>query len=363
MNDITRAGLLLNAASIPCSIFMKLCSEYDPSEILSGETFYHELGLSEAQISRLSSLLAKDGWPEQELSRLESINARFITAKDSEYPAKLFDLKRPPVGLYVRGTANLSLPSAAIVGTRTPSHYGQKISAQIAQVLAYFGIMTVSGGARGIDSCAHRGSLEGNGITIAVFGTSIDRAYPAENKDLFSRITERGAVISEYPINSPSEAWHFPERNRIIAALSSRVVIVESREDGGAMITADYAEELGRELWAVPGRINDDSCRGTNRLIHEGAVCLYDVNDFVGHFGTRHEQLNIFDDTQTAKSVPELNPEEQAVYSLLQKQGKMLLDEIISESGLDDSDVQMALMTLQAERLISETSGRYSAVN
>lgn len=360
MNDITKAGLLFNAASVPCDLFLKLCNGHDPQELMNGPAFWQELGLTEAQSSRLSGLMAKDGWAEREHERLTSMGARFITAKDIDYPARLHDLKRPPVGLYVRGKANLSFPSAAIVGTRKPSDYGRTTATAIARTLAQRGITTVSGGARGIDSSAHRGSLSENGITIAVFGTPIDKVYPTENRDLFSRITERGAVVSEYPFGAPGEAWHFPERNRIIAALASRVVIVESKEDGGAMITADYADELGRELWAVPGRISDENSRGTNRLLAQGAKCLYDVGEFADSFGVRHEQLGLFGEEETVKSAPELSDMEKVIYSLLQKEGNMLIEGLIAESGLDDVDVQMALMNLQAEGLISESSGRYS---
>ena len=368
MNDITQAGLLFNAAYIPYDYFMKLCTDYDPSEAFAGMDFWKELALTDAQCLRLSDILAKDGWIARELDILERLGGRFITAKDIDYPAKLCDLKRPPVGLYVKGKVNLSLPSAAIVGTRKPSSYGQNTAVNLARALARHGVMTISGGARGIDSAAHRGSLQDGGITIAVFGTSIDKVYPTENRDLFERITERGAIVSEYPIGCPGESWHFPERNRLIAAMSSRVVIVEAGDKSGALITAGYAEELGRELWAVPGRITDETCRGTNSLITRGAKCLYDVGEFVEKFTGRHEQLELFgDDTEESKDeispAMELGDDEKVIYSLLQKKGKVTLDELIADSKLGAVEVQSALIMLQAEGLVSEATGRYSAVN
>lgn len=362
MNDLTRAGLLLNAANIPCEIFMKLCDEFYPSEILTGKTFWQELGLTEEQIHRLESLLVKDGWAELELERTEKLCAKFITAKDLDYPAKLFDLPRPPVGLYVKGDANLSLPSAAIVGTRKASSYGQNIASALAQSLAENSIITISGGARGIDSCAHRGALGVDGITVAVFGTSIDKAYPAENKDLFSRITERGAIISEYPFDSGGDKWHFPERNKIIAGLASRVVVAEAGEKSGALITANFARKIQRELWAVPGQINNETCKGTNKLIHYGAKCLYDIHSFVETFTGRNPQLNLFEDeSRKTKPAAELSDDDKLIYSLLQKKGERLIDELISESKLNPVSVQSALMSLEAEGLIIETLGRYSA--
>ena len=367
MNDITRAALIFNAASIPLSFFTKLCNDYDPHEIFSGSSFLRELGLTDAQTSRVTDILAKDSWPERELDVITRLGAKFITAQDIDYPAKLFDLKRPPVGLYVKGNVNLSLPSIAIVGTRNPGSYGQVTAGNLARDLAKHGAITISGGAAGIDSAAHRGSLSEDGITIAVFGTSIDRVYPFENRDLFERIIERGAVISEYPVGTPGESWHFPERNRIIAALSSRVVIVEAGEKSGALITAKYAQELGRDLWCVPGRITDETSRGTNSLLNHGAECLWDIGEFVESFTGKHEQLSLFaeDDAEDRKinTVPEMSDDEKVIYSLLQKKGSSLLDEIISESGIDAVDVQSALMMLEAEGLVHESSGRYSAAN
>lgn len=373
MNDILKAGLLFNAANIPCSLFMRLCDEHDPSEIFSGSGFLKELGLTDAQILRVNDFLAKDGWIEREMEITEKLGARFITAKDLDYPVKLLDLKRPPVGLYVKGKMILSFPSVAIVGTRTPSQYGQETASQLAKALAKSGCITVSGGAQGIDSAAHRGSLSEDGITIAVFGTSIDRVYPAENKDLFARIAERGAVVSEYPIGSPGEGWHFPERNRLIAGLASRVVIVEAGEKSGAMITARYAEELGRELWAVPGRICDTNSAGTNRLLFGGAKCLCDVREFAEGFTGRREQLSLFADDEaepekgavqekgTVNVGPELSDDEKVIYGLIQQKGNRLLDDLIDESGKEMGDVISAVVMLQAEGLVVEAGGRYSA--
>ena len=365
MNDTTQAGLLLNAANIPCEIFLKLCNDYQPSEILTGPSFWQELGLSEEQIFRLSSLLAKDGWAERELEQVEALNAKFITAKDIDYPAKLFDIIRPPVGLYVQGKVNLSLPSVSIVGTRKCSSYGQLTASGLARALAQNNIITISGGARGIDSHAHRGALSADGITIAVFGTSIDKIYPTENRDLFSRILEHGAIISEYPLNSGGDKWHFPERNKIIAGLASRVVVVEAGEKSGALITAGFARKIGRELWAVPGRINEEISKGTNKLIHDGAKCLYDINAFIETFTGKSLQLDLFDDekenVKPSNSTPDLSDDDKIIYSLLQRQGGRLIDEIIAESKLDASSVQFSLMSLEAEGLIIEKSGRYSA--
>lgn len=363
--DITKAAILLNAARIPYEIFIKLCENYNPSEIFTGSDIWEKIGLTFPQQKRLSELLLKDSWIEKEMEKIEKIDARFITALDLDYPVKLKDLKKPPVGLYVKGKADLNFPSVGIVGTRKCSLYGQNIASGVARALAHAGIITISGGARGIDAAAHRGSLSGEGITFAVFGTGLDRAYPSEHRGLFERILEKGAIISEYPMGIGGDAWHFPERNRLIVGMSGRIIIIESPEGGGAMITANEALEIGREIWAVPGRINEDVCKGTNRLIKDGANALINIEEFIEDISGRYGQLNInMKDSQVdinIKKQPELSDHEKKVYTLIQRQGNRTTDEILSETGLDLIIVQSAILSLEAEGLIISNAGRYSA--
>ena len=370
MNNITTAGILLNAIQVPYKIFIKLCENYEPEELLKGrETFWEELGLNENHQIKLTDLLKSD-WAKREFERVDNFGAVFITAQDLNYPAKLKDLKNPPIGLYIKGNANLSMPSAAIVGTRKCSVYGKSVATNLAKALVHKNITVISGGARGIDTEGHRGSLSENGITISVFGTGINKVYPAENKDLFSRITEKGALVSEFPMGTGGEAWRFSIRNRIIAAMSSRIIVVESSEDGGAMITARKGFELKREVWSVPGRITDSICKGSNVLLGEGAKVLASINDFIETINA-NMQINMnFDeftgnDTGSSLNIktPELNDEEKIVYSLLQRHGGRTIDEILIESGLDFINVQSALIELEADGLIINSSGRYSAAS
>lgn len=362
INKFTRAGILLNAVRASYEIFEKLCENYEPDELLKGnEKFFEELGLNKNKQGKLANLISLD-FAGKEISRLEQIDSKFITAKDLDYPAKLKDLSNPPVGLYVRGSANISLPSVAIIGTRKCSDYARTTATNLARELAKHNITVISGGARGIDTAGHRGALEADGVTIAVFGTGIDRVYPAENKDLFSRILERGALISEFPLGIGGEAWHFPDRNRIILAMASRIVVVESPEGGGAMLTARAALKLGREVWSVPGRISDDVCRGTNELFNEGAKATVSIQNFIEKVTGVSEQINLnFDEPARKTSAPNLSDEEKIIYSLLQRQGVRLSDDLVNESGLDFMTVQEALMNLEADGLIMNSSGRYSA--
>lgn len=365
MDELTRAGILLNAIRAPYTIFMRLCDEYAPEELTRGVSFWEELGLGEALQQRLSELISSN-WADKEFDRVEKFNARFITAKDLDYPVKLENLRHPPIGLYVKGNANISFPSVAIVGTRNCSTYGQSVTINLAKSLARKNIIVISGGARGIDAASHRGCLLENGITVAVFGTGLDKVYPVEHKDLFSRILERGALISEYPMNTGGESWRFPERNRIIAAMSSKIIVTESTECGGAMITAKLARDLGREVWAVPGRINEEVCRGSNILLSEGAKVLYSIDEFIRQISGEHVQINItFDEipgnVKANDTSPELSDNEKIVYSILQKQGGRTIDDLLIESGLDFVSLQDVLLELEAEGLIISSLGRYSA--
>ncbi len=371
MNATTKAALIFNAVKIPYEFFTKLCDLYSPDELFTHESILQELGLSEQQQYRISSLMIKDSWPEQELERIETFKARFIHARDLDYPAKLKDLTHPPIGLYVKGNANIMMPSVAVVGTRKPGDYGRVTANHLGRELAKRGVMTISGGARGIDAEGHRGTLAENGSTIAVFGTSIDKIYPAEHRDLFSRILYRGAIISEYPMNTNGEAWRFPERNRIIAAMSSAVVVVESPENGGALNTAEHGFKLNREVYAVPGLITNESCKGSNRLISRGAKILLSIDEFADKFAFKPEQLNLeFDDSlndsmsgheeDKANDAIELEDDEKIIYSLIQTHNEITADKLADESKLDILTVQSALLSLMSEGLISDNTGRYS---
>ena len=365
----TKSGMILNAIGAPYEIFMKLCDNYEPDELFcsNGEKFWKELGLNKNHQLKLSELIHKN-WLENELIQLEKSDARFITAKDLDYPAKLKDLQNPPIGLYVKGNLDISLPSIAIVGTRKCSDYAKNTAANLARALAKIGMTIISGGARGIDSAAHRGCLSEDGKTIAVFGTGIDRVYPAENRDLFLRILDRGALISEFPMGIGGIAWHFPQRNRIIVGMASRVVVAESPEGGGAMLTAHQALNLKREVWSIPGRIVDEVSKGTNMLLNEGAKSLIGIDEFVEIVAGKNQQLSLnFDDdntepkNETEKSELKLTDNEKIIYALLQRQGGRTQDEIVIETGLDFLDIQEGLMNLEAEGVIINSSGRYSA--
>ncbi|MBQ7170138.1 MAG: DNA-processing protein DprA [Synergistaceae bacterium] len=366
VDNITKAALLLNAIRVPQKIFARLCSDYDPAELWQTDSLRKELGLSGRMCEKLAEFLSA-GWAEREDERIYQFGARFITSQDLDYPARLFDLKKPPVGLYMKGNVNLSLPSVAIVGTRKCSAYAETQAVNLGKALAQVGIMTISGGAKGIDSAGHRGTLSGDGVTVVIFGNGLDRIYPTENRDLFGMILERGAWVSEYPFGTNGDIWRFPERDRVIAAMAAHVVIAESPEDGGAMHTARTAKELGRDTWSLPGRINEAANFGSNKIMNEGVRNLYDIGGFIREITAGHGQAVIDfcggdDASGHENNAPALNDSEKAVYSLLQRTGAKTDDDIIAQTGLDLMDVNMAIMNLEAEGLISSSGGRYSAL-
>jgi DNA processing protein len=218
---------------------------------------------------------------------------RRVPRADLRFPALLGAIHDPPPALFMRGagpTELLARPAVAIVGARACSPYGAQVARMLGRELAAAGLVVVSGLARGVDGEAHRGALEGDGLTIAVLGCGIDRDYPAVHAELARRVCERGLVVSEYEPGVEPAPWRFPARNRIIAGLAAATVIVEARARSGALITADFALEEGRDVFAVPGEITGGLAAGTNRLLRAGAAPLTSSDDVLELFGLSREQ-------------------------------------------------------------------------
>jgi len=362
MNEFLKAKLLLNACKAPLGAWETLRASDAPKTLwTNGEDFWRRLGLRASSCVRLAELIGERDWAERELDRTESFGARFVTVDDADYPVRLKDLSAPPIGIYVKGEIDALKPCIAVVGTRRCSRYGTIIAETIGRSAVRAGYRVVSGGARGIDAAGHRGCLAEGGATTAVLGTSVDRVYPAEHRQLFIEILEKGALVSEYPMGTGGDPWRFPERNRIIVGLSKYVVVVESPEDGGAMITARLSLEIGREIWCVPGRITDLSSKGTNALIRDGAHPLVDVDDFIGKISGRYGQLFLEFGENSPAPQQFLSEKEKLVLSLLQQRGNRMLDDIMKESGLDFVEAQACLATLCASSLVYESGpGRYN---
>ena len=293
----------------------------------------------------------------RELSRLEKTGGKFVTLKDDDYPKRLKDIYDPPALLYLRGELRRKDELAvAVVGSRKTSAYGREVTERIGRDLARHGVTVVSGMARGIDSVAHQGALQGGGRTIAVLGCGVDMIYPSENRNLFHQIIEQGAVLSEFPMGSPPEAGHFPRRNRIISGLSIGVVIVQASAESGSLITAGYALEQGREIFAVPGNIGAEGSRGTNRLIKEGAKLVESSEDILEEvlpqWRREGEMAQKGEDP-----VLTLTEAEKCLYGLLEET-PLHIDALIRESQLDPGNVSSLLLNLELKGLISQWPGK-----
>ena len=216
------------------------------------------------------------------LDWLQKDNAHIVTLADSEYPQKLLEISNPPAVLYAIGNLHwLNHPSIAMVGSRSATPQGEKNAEEFAQSLCNLGLCVVSGMALGIDGAAHRGALKANGATIAVVGTGLDIVYPARHRDLAHKIAERGLIISEFPLGTPSKAQNFPRRNRLISGLSLGCLVVEANIDSGSLITARLASEQGREVFAIPGSIHSPVAKGCHLLIKQGAKLVESTQDIL----------------------------------------------------------------------------------
>ena len=294
---------------------------------------------------------------EKELLLLKEAGGTLLTLKDDLYPVRLKEIYDPPPLLYARGEMKEEDDFAlAIVGSRKTSPYGRWITEKMSQEIARHGVTIVSGMARGIDSVAHLGAMSGGGRTIAVLGCGIDVIYPPENRNLFGQIIARGAVLSEFPMGSPPEGIHFPRRNRIISGLSIGVVVVQASEESGSLITAEYALEQGREVFAVPGNIGAEGSRGTNRLIKEGAKLVESSEDILGEILPQWERRK---EGAPKATSPEqgLPGDEKFVYELL-NDSPLHIDAIIGKSQLDPGKVSSLLLNLELKGLITQWPGK-----
>jgi len=278
---------------------------------------------------------------------------RLIRRRDPSFPDLLRAIHDPPPQLYIRGAGPSSLlkrPAVAVVGARSCSSYGRSVTRSLSRELAASGLVVVSGMARGVDGEAHRGALEGGGTTIAVLGCGIDRDYPAAHAELARRICEHGLVVSEYESGVEPAPWRFPARNRIIAGLCGATVVVEARERSGALITADFALEEGRDVLAVPGEITSSLSDGTNALLKLGAApvtCAADV-------------LGLYDLEPVDAQMRSLGPVADALLGRL-RDSALTADELVRASGIEPAQGAAALMELELAGRVTLEDGVYRA--
>jgi DNA processing protein len=276
-----------------------------------------------------------------------------IRRRDPAFPSLLAAIHDPPPRLFLRGSSDAALldrPAVAIVGARACSSYGRSVTRSLARDLAASGLVVVSGMARGIDGEAHRGALDGGGATVAVLGCGVDRDYPAAHAELARRISETGLVLSEYEPGVEPAPWRFPARNRIIAGLCRATVVIEARERSGALITADFALEEGREVLAVPGEITSTLSAGTNALLRLGATPVTCAADVLEVFGI---------EPAIAERVP-VGAVAGALLAML-GEGAFTADELLRASEVDSGEGSAALIELELAGRVTLEDGVYRA--
>jgi DNA processing protein len=300
-----------------------------------------------------------------ELKRIQDFDCHVLTQEDENYPELLKQIYDPPIVLYVKGSlTEKDKNSVAVVGSRMTTPYGMDVARKLSYQLAYIGVTVVSGGARGIDTAAHQGVLSAKGRTIAVLGTGINLVFPVENAELFQRISENGAVMTQFPFNRKADKQSFPIRNRIVAGMTMGTVVVEANLTSGALITANMAVEYGRQIFAVPGRIDSPRSKGCHELIKKGAKLCEGAEDILSEFEYLFPTSNRPPGASETGVLPTitLSETEQKIYDALSEQ-ETSIDEIIRKSGLPSSTVSVALLGLEMKRLIRQLPGKMFVYN
>ncbi len=291
------------------------------------------------------------------LKRIETLNIKIIPYTSEYYPEKLLRCKPFPPVLYIRGKKELlRQPGVAIVGSRRCSYYGKEIAEKFGRELSLNDEVVFSGMALGIDRYAHIGALNGNGKTVAVLGTGIDIIYPASNRDIYNKITEKGCVISEFPPGTGPFKQNFPFRNRIIAGLSNGVLVVEAAYKSGTFKTVKWALDFGIDVYAIPGDINRITSQGTDLLIREGATPIVSVRDLLGYMG-KNQEITKNEETEN-ENESKLDSISKKVYNKINV-NSVHFDMLIEQTGLSISELSNIVMNLELLGLVEKLPGNY----
>ncbi|HWC77056.1 MAG TPA: DNA-processing protein DprA [Blastocatellia bacterium] len=302
----------------------------------------------------------------RDLEQLRKIGGEALTLIDPRYPELLKATYDPPIVLYVLGDLDAALDQAAIavVGSRRCSTYGRNVAEKLSRELAERGITVISGLARGIDSAAHRGALEGKGLTVAVMGTGLDDIYPKENRKLADQIAAHGALLTEFPLETPPVSQNFPFRNRVISGLAQGVMVVEAAERSGSLITARLAMEQGREVFAVPGNVTSAKSFGPNYLIKDGAKLVQTWRDVVEELPAALKAPIISAERgepraqQMRLDQAAISNEERRVLARLKVDESTHIDQLIATSGLELGQLMGALLKLEMSDLVRQLPGK-----
>lgn len=296
------------------------------------------------------------------LSKCSDKKISFTTILDDDYPLNLRNIYDAPVLLYYMGKlSEKDRYSVSIVGTRTPSDYGRRVCVDLTKELSRKGIPVISGLAIGVDSIAHNTCVENQNLTYAVLGSGVDNLYPPDNRNLYNKIIETGAVVSEFDVGTKAEKVNFPRRNRVVSGISLGTIIVESAIKGGSLITAEFALDQNKELFAVPGNINARNSEGCNNLIKKGyAKLVMNVDDVLSELSYKIGDLV---DNKVEKAIkkenPALNIFETRIYNVLNETEPINVDSICELTELNVSDCLVNLLTMEFKGLVSQLPGKY----
>lgn len=294
--------------------------------------------------------------PDAVYADLAGKNISVLTPVDAGYPGRLREIPDPPPALFVSGDVP-DVPAVALVGSRKASRTAIEAARALGRALGERGVCVVSGLALGVDAAAHEGALEAGGPTVGVLGCGIDIVYPRDNRSLFQGVKGAGALVSEYYLGEPPLAWRFPARNRIIAGLCDAVVVVEAPQKSGALITARHGAESGRDVWAVPGPLGAPECRGSNRLLADGAGVLWDIPEFVSVYAQGSGGLAAAGPSADDPPVPASLPEGEAAVLSGVGLEPTEVDAISGRSGLETPKVLSALALLELKGYVARGPG------
>ncbi len=362
-----QAMIVLNALPGFGSVRIRRLVDYFGSAEAVLKASAAELGSSEILSPALIKKIFefdRDNFLQNEYNLLQQNNTQVITIFDENYPLALRGIHDPPVVLYVKGR----LPSeqglaVGVVGSRNASIYGLNIAQKFSGQLAELGITVVSGLARGVDAAAHRGALRTGGQTLAVVGCGLSHIYPPENKQLYFEIEQKGAIVSEFPMAMPPISFNFPARNRIISGLSLAVLVVEASLKSGALITSHFALEQGRDVFAVPGKIDSPNSQGVNQLIKEGAKLVTCFEDIVQELEPNIRRVFVAPKMLLEKKVNDFSGQnfsenELTVVEQLNSQ-PTYIDDLVNKSGQPHGEVSGILLKLELKKFIKQLPGKY----
>jgi len=358
MDDLLSWFHLKSAPGIGNHLIKRLIDRFDtPATVLNAqrETLLSVNGMSR----RLVTVLRNHVLPDPVIAELEETLAkgyRVVPMTDPDYPVLLRQIPDPPPYLYVHGRLEANSANIAVVGSRNATDYGISTTRRLSNDLARRGLVVVSGMARGIDTAAHRGAIDGGGTTFAVLGSGLERVYPPENRPIFDKIAENGAVISEFSLKTGPDAFNFPARNRIISGMSLGAIIVEASKRSGSLITARLAAEQGREVFAVPGSIRSFKSSGTHGLIKDGAKLVEHAQDVLDELAYVLPQLPECSKAESPDAPP-LSTEERKVYEIMGPYPTHI-DDLVRKLSMEPGKLASVLLNLELKGLVEQSPGK-----